>query len=386
MIIMFVDDEKYILNTLRRLFKKNVHEYVFKSSGKEALEYFADNRVGLIVSDIRMPEMDGFELLSIIKKKYPRTIRVALSGYSDSQTIYKLLNDNIAKLYLFKPWENDELVQTLNNMILLEESLIQNELLKIVSEIGDLPTLPDIYVKISKMIQNDTSVNEITKIVEKDQSIASKILRIANSAFYGSKTGTVSQAIMMIGLSNLKNIILTTIIFDKNSYGFKNIERLWEHTILTNNLVNLIYEKCLNKKITQENASVGLLHDIGKVVLYTNFSETYSNLMSLSKEKNIPLVELEYEQFGTTHQELGAFILNWWELPNVCVEVSMYHHRPFDQRVISKEIVKVVYLANHFAYKKLPFELVPDAEYEYVIKSLGLEREAFEKEINEYLF
>ena len=108
--ILFVDDEKQILRALRRLFMNRDYDVHFAQSGSEALEIMKTEDIDLLVSDIRMPVMDGLELLRQAKEKSPLTLRVALSGYTDNKRIYSALEDNLAKLYLFKPWDNKELL------------------------------------------------------------------------------------------------------------------------------------------------------------------------------------------------------------------------------------------------------------------------------------
>ncbi len=376
--VMFVDDEKFILSSLKRLFKNAEFSTVFMNSGKEALEYLEENKVDLVISDIRMPEMDGFEFLSKVKEKYHETGRIALSGFSDNKIIYRLLNENIAKLYLFKPWDNEELKATVKRILQMEQTLLDSNLLELIGELDELPALPDIYTKISTLIKEEASVEKITTLIEEDQAIASKILRIANSAFYGKKTGTISQAVMLIGLNNLKNLILTNSMFDKTTGNMKAIERLWKHTVSTNIITHLIYEECLDKAVPQEYSSAGLLHDIGKVVLYLYFSDSYALLNEHSEESGKLLEELEMEHYGVTHQELGAYLLNWWELPFTYVEVAMHHHRPFDERVISKELVSVIYLASHYS-SQLETGLIHNEEEQDVLNTLGIKVEQIDE-------
>ena len=161
--ILFVDDEVQILKALRRLFHNSDYEVLFAESGAEALAIFAEKTVDLVVTDIRMPEMDGFELLRQIKMLSPLTLRVTLSGYTDSKNILKALEDNLAKLYVFKPWDNQELITTIDRLFEVQALLNNTNLLNLINNITDLPTVPMLYHDICGLIEQDASIDQIAK-------------------------------------------------------------------------------------------------------------------------------------------------------------------------------------------------------------------------------
>lgn len=347
--VMFVDDEKFILRSLKRLFKSESFDSVYMSSGKEALEYLETQSVDLIVSDIRMPEMDGYELLKEIKAKYPKILRVALSGFTESKTIYRLIEKNIAKLYLFKPWDNDELKANINRVLEFEDVLMSSDLLELINNLDAIPALPELYHNLTDLIERDADIEEVGKVIEKDQAISSKVLKLANSAFYGRKTGDLSQAIMGIGLNNLKNIVLSSSFFKGPPEVMDEIQVLWQHAINTNRLTHMIYDRCLKKRIPGIFGSAGLLHDIGKVILHIFFQQSYQETLKDARKQEVSLADLEMEKYKVTHQDLGAYLLNWWELPFAYVEAAMFHHRPFDSRIINHELVGVIHLADYYS-------------------------------------
>lgn len=351
--IMFVDDERQILRALNRLFMDSPYESVFMDSGEEGLAYMAHTPVDLVVSDIRMPGMNGFDFLRQIKEKYPTTMRVALSGYTDSRVIYKALEENVAKMYMFKPWDNRELLNTIDKMFQLEEVLKDRKIMDLINNLDDLPTIPSLYTKIKLMIQDDEDVEKIAKLIEADQASTAKILRIANSAFYGAKTGSISQAIMYIGLSNVKSIVLSNALFNAKGVLGDNLKELWKNATLTNRFTNHLFQRITGKKIPNVFASAGLLHNIGMVVLISHFTKVYTEILQLGLENAENFTELERERIGVSHQELGGYLLNWWELPLPIVEAALYHHTPLDERVINRELLCVVHLANAYAWNRM---------------------------------
>ncbi len=351
--IMFVDDERQILKALNRLFADTEYDVVLMNSGDEALVYLKKNNVDLIVSDIRMPEMDGFELLRYVKERYPSVMRVALSGYTDSKNIYKALEENIAKMYLFKPWDNNELVTMVNNLFALEDVLKDRRILNLINNLNDLPTLPNLFLRIKTMIRENEDVDKIAKAIEADQSTASKILRIANSAYYGSKTGSIAQAVMFIGLSNIKNIVLTSALFSNTNKFKTKIELIWKASTLTNKFSLLFYQQFIGKKIPLIFASAGLLHNIGMVVLLATYGDVYGKLLEQRDTEHKDLLALEQETMGVTHQEIGGYLLNWWEMPLPIVEVALYHHSPLDENVLNKELLCVIHLCNYMVWQRM---------------------------------
>lgn len=250
--ILFVDDDKSILKSLDRLFMDTDYEIEKAEGGKEALELLAVNNFDLVVSDMRMPVMDGYEFLSKVKQLYPNIMRIMLSGYSEEEVVFEALKKNIAKLYIFKPWKNEELLKIVEHIFQTEDTLKGNNLLMLINNIDHLPTIKQSFNRIINLIEKDADVLNISREIESDQAVAMKILQVANSAFYGTKTGSVQQAVSFIGLKNTRNLVLSTSIIDSlDDCGIigDSIERIWQHAFISNRLLSHIYEKHLKRKI-----------------------------------------------------------------------------------------------------------------------------------------
>ncbi len=384
--ILFVDDESQILKSLRRLFFKTEYNCFFAESGKEALKILKDYDINLIVSDIRMPEMDGFELLGKVKKNYPKVIRIVLSGYSNREDVINAIEKNIAKLYLYKPWENSELLSIVKRTFELEKILLDKNLLKYISNIESLPTVPTLYKRINEMLENDESIDKIINEIEQDQSLASKILKVANSAFYEAKTGSIKQAVMYIGLINVKNVVISNSIFQANDVN--NVKKLWKHATLTNKMVGYIYKKLLFKKIPSEYSTAGLLHDIGRVIIMNYLKDADSKINILLNDNLADLsVRTKYEDklIGFNHAKIGGYLLNWWGIPLPIVEAALFHHDPLNEIIINKEIVAVTYLANIISWQVIEPDVKNDVIDDKVIESLNIPCDKFYRKINEFI-
>jgi len=152
-------------------------------------------------------------------------------------------------------------------------------------------------------------------------------------------------------LDNLNSIILANAVFQEVSDDIEMLTDMWQHASDSNKIMTAIYNKCLKKNISSLFASASLLHDIGKVVLLHS-CDGYKDLMKKVHEENGYLLDHEMDMMGITHQEIGGYLLNFWELPFAYVEVALFHHRPLDFRVINRELVAVSHLAHYYSSVK----------------------------------
>ena len=219
-----------------------------------------------------------------------------------------------------------------------------------------MPSPGNIYTEVKDLIGQDANMKKIAEAIESDPSITAKILEVANSAFYGVKTGSIRQAIVYLGLINVNNIILNTATYEmteniKNPIIQSDIKMIWEHSNMTNKIVSFLYRRLLNRKIPDTCAMAGLLHNIGKVVLISNFTDKYLLARSKIKDGEDMFEYFEENEFlDVSHSEIGGFSLNWWELPHPIVESALFHHKPLDERVINKELVSIVYIADIYSW------------------------------------
>jgi HD-like signal output (HDOD) protein len=374
--VLIVDDERTVLRSLEKLLKEEDYHCTYMTSGEEALDFLEKHPVNMIVSDTRMPEMDGEVLLAEVKKRFPNVIRVALCHISESKRISKLIEKGLAKQYLFKPWNDNDMRMNIKNILEMELRLLDLDNLGRINKLDDLPSLPSLYHQLTALIEKDADMIEVAELISRDQAITLKILKLANSAFYGRKTGSINQAIMTMGLNNVRNIVLTNSFFKDSS---ESMDRLWQHTVDTNRLCLAIYDQCLNKRMPSLFGSAGLLHDVGRVIIYMFYDEEYCELIKESVSTDATLVNLELDHFHSTHQEVGAYLLNNWGLPYAYVEAAMFHHRPLDERIVNQELIAVVHLADYYASKILSPDGTHNLLDQGVFERLDITREEVEK-------
>lgn len=354
--ILLVDDEKQILQSLTRAFFETDYDIYTAGSGAEALELLQTQEVDLVISDMRMPFMDGYELLRQIKTKYPKVIRVIMSGYSEERTIIKALVRNIAKIYILKPWNNEKLLQYVEQLFVTEDILNSNQLLALINGIEEFPTLPESYQRILTLIQDEANMKIIADEIGKDFAISSKLLQVVNSAFFGVKTGSIHQVVVFLGLQNITSLILSTsIITASNDFHIdaQDYKLLWSHALHTNVILSFLYEKFLHKNLPETALSAGLLHNIGLVIADKLKITNFFAAIRRSHEEPVNVLDMELEELLVTHQEVGAYLLSWWELPFPIVEAALYHHRPFDPNIVHSELVASVHIAQKYAWELL---------------------------------
>lgn len=377
--ILFVDDEKAILNSIRREFFDSPYDIYVANSGKEALGILEKNQIDLIVSDMRMPEMDGYELLKRVKLSYPDVIRLILSGFTDEKTVFKSIYNNLAKLFITKPWKKDDFRRAIDEVFKTEELLRNNISLNYIKDIGKLPTIPSVLQEISDVVEHDDhNIDKIVKLIEADITLSSEVLRIINSAFYGIKTASIKTAVLSLGLVNLKAIIATAEVF-KSEDDFYNKKQIWEHSNLTNKILIELYNKVLNKKIPDYCSTAGLLHDIGKVAFFKIYDKEYDELYKLAADKSLDEINsLEKDKFKIDHEELGGYLLQWWDIPYAIVESALYHHNPMSSSDTHRELVSMIHIADHYSWQIINPSYKPALNIQ-VLQSYGIAEEKCEQ-------
>jgi HD-like signal output (HDOD) protein len=305
-----------------------------------------------------MPVMDGYRLLEIIKHQNPDIIRLVLSGYTDEKTIYRLFHNNLAKMCIYKPWDNNELINCINQVFELNCILTSNSMLHIIKNIDNIPVLNNVYSELCILMDKDAGFDEIEDLLMKDQAVIADILRLANSAFINIKTGSIKKAISYIGLKQIKNLVLVASLPQnilrnrKNTYIYDLFSK---HSLLTNKLCNLVYTKFLYKEIPPDSSCIGLIHEVGRIVLINNFDQEYGKITFLASTDKRPLYEIEKEVLGVSHQEMSSYLLNWWGFPFNLVDAILYHHTPLEDNVMNKELASVLHIADYYAAKCLSF-------------------------------
>jgi HD-like signal output (HDOD) protein len=213
------------------------------------------------------------------------------------------------------------------------------DILKSVEQISTIPTLPTVVDKLTRLLQNpQTSAEEVGRAITTDQSLASKVLKLVNSAFYGfpGRIGTITHAVVILGFSTVKNVVLTASIFDAfkrskaSTPGF-NIEQFWLHSVACG-AASLALAKQIGISEREECFIAGLIHDIGKIILCQHLPEEFSNAFQNAQNNDILFYESEKQIFESTHQDVGGLLAANWHLPPNLQHAVKFHHVPSTAR------------------------------------------------------
>jgi len=353
--ILFVDDEPMVLKGLQRTLRKRRDEWemTFASSSKEALDILGAEPYDVIVSDLRMPEMDGVQLLAEVKSRHPEVVRIILSGQVEQEATFKSVQ--IAHQSLSKPCDADILKHTLNKLFGLRNVLEDESIKRIVSQTETLPSLPAVYTEVISELQSpDPSVQKVGDIISNDLAMAAKILQVVNSAFFGliRKISNPKEAVMLLGTETIKALVLSVKIFsefNQNKFAWFNFDDLFNHSMSVSMFAQTITkEEHLDQSLVNHSLMAGMFHDLGKLILVTNFQAPYQKLLAEARQTGQNLWDLENDLFGTSHAEIGAYLMGLWGLEYPVIEAIAYHHCPGKSLSNSTGLLTAVHFGDAF--------------------------------------
>lgn len=333
--LIFVDDEPLVLEGLRRSLHAMRGQWTmeFANGGAEALKIMEQHPFDVVVSDMRMPGMDGAQLLQEVKARYPQTIRIVLSGHSSRESLLRSVAPSHQSLS--KPCTVDELKQRVARAFALHELLENSAIKGVISGLGSIPSLPAVYEQAVQELQSkDPSLAKIAAIISQDAPMTAKILQLANSALLGVRChiSSAAQAVTFIGLDLIRALVISVHIFsqfDDRQVQELNIPQLWKHCLATACCARAIAEsEKASKPALDDCFTAGMLHDIGKLILIGSLPDKYKDVLAKVTKDGVPLLQAEHDTFNCSHAEVGAYLIGIWGLPHAIVEAVAWHHLP----------------------------------------------------------
>jgi len=345
--ILFVDDDPAILAGIQNLLYKDRRRWdmVFALGGQLGLDEIHKAPFDIVVSDMRMPDVDGATLLNLVKDEFPSTVRIMLSGHADREAIVRALP--ALHQLLSKPCGattlRSAIERSLDGVNLDRDIKIR----RIVGGIDKLPTPPDIFFDLSQLMQSPTtSVADVAKVVTRDPALSAKVLQLVNSAYFGrgQPTTSIKQAVALLGTDRLRYIALTASVFSlpepENSYGF-SLQELQQDAMRAAWLARAFADPASR----DEAFASTLLHDVGHVVLALGKGPEFQ-AFARRVGSGEPLHVVELEVFGVTHADVGARLLAIWGLPMAIVDVVQFHHDPGSAPEPSRKLASIVHVAD----------------------------------------
>jgi HD-like signal output (HDOD) protein len=347
--VLFVDDEPRVLEAIERtLFQLDLDwEVSFAEGGQAALLELEQTRFDVIVSDMRMPGMDGAALLTQVCEKYPYVARIVLSGQTDEAAAFRVVH--VAHQFLAKPCSSDTLRQVIERTRELRSWLSEERLQAAVGRVDRLPSTPRLFSALSQALDDEkATADTVAAIVRQDPAMSSKVLQVVNSSFFssGASVSDVRAAVVRLGMKTIRNLALGIGAFDavaKNrSRSSAAVDELQKRSLAIAQLASRIAQ---GREDTDAAFMAGLVCDVGELIL-------------AEPDQGTPSMRAQTQADAVTHAEVGAFLLGLWGLPLRIVEAVANHHAPLRNAHDRLGLPQIVWLA---ACLVQGFE--PDPEY-----------------------
>lgn len=331
--ILFVDDDENLLESLRDALRPHRRrwEMKFVTSGEDALAAIDGANVDVVISDLRMPSMDGATLLEQVRLRAPTAVRIVLSGHAELRVVARAAG--VAHQLLAKPCETDQLVGVIERACAIKGTIAKVELNRTAVGASVLPSVPHLYLELTEaMASGEATIEGVSRIIEQDMGMAAKILQLANSAYFGRRqpVSAINEAVVYLGLDAVQALVLQAETFNQlrldapiENFDLDRLQRHCWH-------VGSVARKLLSDRPVQKGAfAAGLLHDVGILVLAVQDRDALSRILLVAHEQQRPLYQVERELCQVTHAEIGAHMLALWGLPfSVTGAVAGHHDRP----------------------------------------------------------
>jgi len=382
--ILFVDDEPLVLKGLERSLRslRKEWEMVFAVGAQEALEALTRADFDIVVTDMKMPGMDGAQLLEEVRKRSPKSLRMILSGQADRETVFRCVNPT--HQYLSKPCDGEELKRRLSNAFALKDLLGNPDLKDVVSRLDSLPSLPALYLELTEELNNpEPSLEKVSRLVSADMAMTAKMLQLVNSAFFGlrQQVSDASQAVMLLGLDVVKALVLSTHIFTQfrcNLFSEADVTHMWEHSMVSARYAKVIaMQEHVDRRLMDDCFTAALLHDVGKVIMAFALRNKYRAVLQLVQHEGKGLYQAEMEVLGCSHPEVAAYLFGLWNLPSHIIEAVAWHHAPSESQGSAFSAVTAVHLASIYHEERNPYWMNDGTpvDYEFLSRTGCLERE-----------
>jgi HD-like signal output (HDOD) protein len=362
--ILFIDDEPKLLEGLRRMMhclSKELHlEFVL--GGAQALERMGEHRFDVVVSDMRMPGMDGSQLLQEIMVRFPTTVRIVLSGQCDRDTILKAVLP--AHQFLTKPCNSNVLQATIEQTCRLQYMVSDERLRSKVSCVTSLPSTSSAYQELCLNINaNNAAIGQIAKTIAMDVGASTKVLQLISSGFFGMPQKLVSpdHAVLSLGLKTIQALAASPHVFRTAPTQALDAICTWVTAH------SLEVAKCAKKIAAAETgdseASIqayvaGMLHDVGNLVLMEETEDPGE------VEK---CWDAERQHQTTGHAAIGGYLLGLWGLPEAIVNAATFHHSPIlsaDKTFTALTAVHAAdFIVGENTFEESSNQRSPDREY-----------------------
>lgn len=323
---MFVDDEPNVLQGLQRMLRSLRHEWhmEFAAGGPEALDHLAAAPFDVVLTDMRMPGMDGAELLDEVMRLHPATVRIVLSGQCDRQTVLKCVRP--AHQFLTKPCASEIIKSTVAQACNARDHMVDDRHKSVLSRVTSVPSTPSVYAELLAELESpQASTRAVAEIVSRDVGMAAKLLQLVSSSFFGSprRVAHPAEAVKLLGLDTIKSLARCTeafVPFEPDAAHVAWQEHLMDHSAAVGEVARAIAEaETTDRTLIGDAFLAGFLHEVGSLAL----------AQPAAGGRGWPQPgEPDTAEAGQTQAEAGAYLMALWGLPAPIVAAIGLQHCP----------------------------------------------------------
>ncbi len=333
--ILFVDDEEHLLQGIRRLLHSHRQEWTmhFCNSGAEAVERLAHEHYDIVVTDMRMPNVDGSRVLFESYLHCPSTMRCVLSGQAERAQTCKV--SGTAHQFLSKPTRQLELEEMVERVEQLSRISLDNDLRLAATRLAAVPCQPHILALLSaELTRPDPQLDKVARLVARDVGMSAKVVQLVWSSFFGlpRKSLCPIEAVNLLGIEMMRELTIEHGLFtpfvDNPACSF-SITELCEHSIQVARCAQAITMAETQDPVQAKQAHfAGLMHDIGKILLVHQFPDRYAMAVRMAQDEDMTLWQAEREVFGASHADVGSYLLALWGFPDEIIRSVAYYRTP----------------------------------------------------------
>lgn len=367
--ILFVDDEPRVVDALQRYFRplRATWEVMGATSARAALDIMETKSFDVVVSDMRMPEMDGATFLGIAKQKFPATMRIILSGQTDSQSGMRVVS--VAHQFLGKPTDPALLLESIQRLNATHDAISDPAVRAAIGSVDALPSTQRLYGELNALLHDENaSMDAIAHVIEAEPALVLKLLQLVNSAFFGVRRHIVevSQAVSYLGIDIVRGLVLSVGI--ANSLPIRasrfDADDFHRHSLAVAQMCKYVDP---NGQSVSVSFAAALLHDIGQLVLASTMPSEFDGIVERAHANGRTFDEEEAVSRSCNHTQIGAALLDMWGVPYQVVEALLtFEVAPKTTRT-SLAPADVVYL-SHRLVSKVGHELDTDEDRAYLAR------------------
>lgn len=333
--VLYVSDDAAAHRAFRAAFAPSQRDWEVNLArgGADALRKLDGPGFDALVADAHLAGTGCAEVLLEVRRRHPPTARIVLADVSRPGDLVRLVA--LAHRVLPTPCAPADLYAAVQRGYSLRQLLGNQALVSVVGRLASVPALSAHYTRIAdELMMPEYSLATVGELVAQDLGIAARLLQMANSALVGLRkpATTPNQAVRVLGADLTRTLVLAADLFTRynpSSLRPFSIEALWDHSQKVGELAGAIAAaERADERVAREATLAGLFHDIGKLTLASQLAGPYRDVLTLMRVEGRTAADAERQVLGTTHAEVGAYLLGLWGLPDALVEAVAWHHTP----------------------------------------------------------